>query len=286
MDELGASTILGVDPGAGVDEIRAAWRTAAAEHHPDRGGDSRRFAQARSAYETLIEAAEARDAVRVEPVGFVRGVRGDTIRRELRITFHQGVLGAARTISQTRKVRCSACGGYGRTATTVANPAGVVCHRCAGEGRRQTVSEVVFDVPAGVTTGDVIVVANAGDVGAHRGPTGELHLEVLREPHTFLRAVGSDLHRGLRVTFTEAALGAVRRVEGLDGTVEVTVPAGTQNGAMLTVEGHGAPKTGGGRGALVCTVDVEVPTVLDDEQRQLLCRLAQLRGETSHLLGT
>jgi hypothetical protein len=46
-------TVLGVTVGASSDEIKAAWRRFASEHHPDRGGDSERFARGRLAYEAL-----------------------------------------------------------------------------------------------------------------------------------------------------------------------------------------------------------------------------------------
>jgi hypothetical protein len=46
-------TLLGVAVGASSVEVKAAWRRFAAEHHPDRGGDSELFTRGRLAYESL-----------------------------------------------------------------------------------------------------------------------------------------------------------------------------------------------------------------------------------------
>lgn len=43
--------VLGVDQGATIDDVRAAYRRLAHLHHPDRGGDSARMAQINRAYE-------------------------------------------------------------------------------------------------------------------------------------------------------------------------------------------------------------------------------------------
>ncbi len=45
--------ILGVDRDASAEEIRAAWRVRAAQHHPDAGGNARKFRQVMQAYEQL-----------------------------------------------------------------------------------------------------------------------------------------------------------------------------------------------------------------------------------------
>ncbi|MFD0978617.1 J domain-containing protein [Tropicimonas aquimaris] len=49
-----ASEILGVSSHASLEELRSAWRRAAKVLHPDQdGGDTRRFAQAKAAYDLL-----------------------------------------------------------------------------------------------------------------------------------------------------------------------------------------------------------------------------------------
>lgn len=45
--------VLGVGKGASADEIKKAFRKAAVEHHPDRGGDEAKFKEINEAYEVL-----------------------------------------------------------------------------------------------------------------------------------------------------------------------------------------------------------------------------------------
>ena len=73
----------------------------------------------------------------------------------------------------------------------------------------------------------------------------------------------------VHVPFTDAALGAevarARRSSprSADATLPLTLPAGTQSGAVFTMKGHGVPRLDGrGRGSLVVVVQVEVPTAL------------------------
>ena len=49
-----ARSILGVQAGASIDEITAAWRRLAMEFHPDRqGGDGQKMAEVNAAYDVL-----------------------------------------------------------------------------------------------------------------------------------------------------------------------------------------------------------------------------------------
>ena len=46
-------SILGVSEDASADEIKKAFRKHAVKHHPDRGGDEKKFKEANEAYDTL-----------------------------------------------------------------------------------------------------------------------------------------------------------------------------------------------------------------------------------------
>ena len=79
---------------------------------------------------------------------------------------------------------------------------------------------------------------------------------------------------------TAAALGTVLMLDTLDGPREIDLRPGTQPAQVITMRGLGVGHLHvGGRGDLHVHVDVQVPTGLDDEQTELLARLAALRGE-------
>ncbi len=67
--------VLGVEPGAGPDEIKAAWRALARRHHPDLTADdpessrkaTRRMAEINAAYASLTRAGETPESRRRDP---------------------------------------------------------------------------------------------------------------------------------------------------------------------------------------------------------------------------
>jgi molecular chaperone DnaJ len=168
---------------------------------------------------------------------------------------------------------CAACHGFG---TTIPEP----CTECAGEGRVRSRRTLEVDVPAGVDTGTRIKLTAQGEVGPAGGPAGDLYLEVRERRHeTFVRE-GDDLHCTLEVPMTAAALGTVLTLDTLDGPREVDLRPGTQPAQVVTLKNLGVGHLhAGGRGDLHVHVDVQVPTGLDDEQTELLQRLATLRDE-------
>ncbi|MGW6129802.1 molecular chaperone DnaJ [Cellulomonas sp. NPDC055163] len=168
---------------------------------------------------------------------------------------------------------CAACHGFG---TVIPEP----CTECSGEGRVRSRRTLSVDVPAGVDTGTRIKLTGQGEVGPAGGPSGDVYLEVRERKHeTFMRN-GDDLHCTLPVPMTAAALGTVLVLDTLDGPREIDLRPGTQPGQVVTLKGLGVGRLHvGGRGDLHVHVEVQVPTSLDDEQAELVRRLAVLRGE-------
>ena len=77
----------------------------------------------------------------------------------------------------------------------------------------------------------------------------------------------------LPVTVAEAALGAQIIVPAPDGTkVRVRVPAGTQDGAFLTIKGKGAPdvKAKEGFGNLRIKIEVKIPQSMNEGQKKAM----------------
>ena len=180
---------------------------------------------------------------------------------------------------------CPTCRGYG---TVIPNP----CVECAGDGRIRSARTINVKIPAGVSTGNRIHLAAHGEVGPGGGPAGDLYVELAVAQHEVFRRDGDDLEVVVRIPMTAAALGT--EVGGRDArgrprgrrrrptaASQVRVPAGTQSGTRVAIEGKGVPRLrSNGRGQLGVTLLVQTPTRLDDEQRELMRQLAELRGET------
>jgi len=168
---------------------------------------------------------------------------------------------------------CTACQGHG----TVIPEA---CPDCAGEGRVRSRRTLTVNVPAGVDTGTRIKLSAQGEVGPGGGPAGDLYVEIREKPHDVFVRRGDDLHCTLRVPMTAAALGTVLDLDTLDGSQQIDLRPGTQPSQIVTLKNLGVGHLhSGGRGDLHVHIEVEVPQALDDEQADLLRRLAALRGE-------
>jgi molecular chaperone DnaJ len=71
-----------------------------------------------------------------------------------------------------------------------------------------------------------------------------------------------------------AALGTTIQVPTLDGDVPLEVPAGTQPGETIVMNGRGMPPLGRGRtGDLRVVVNVVIPRRLSRKQKELLSQL-------------
>lgn len=197
-------------------------------------------------------------------------------------------------------VRCSTCNGsggvqqvtrsvFGQMLTTTTCPAcrGTgqrvehPCPACNGEGRRRAQETVAVDVPAGVDTGTRLRLAGRGEAGRLGARSGDLFVRIRVSPHDVFEREGNDLHCRLRLPMVQAVLGVDIEVPTIDGVHTLTVPPGTQPDTVLTVRRAGMPKLNGGgaRGDLYIHCQIEIPRSLDEQQRELVAELAELRGE-------
>ncbi|MCB0996192.1 MAG: molecular chaperone DnaJ [Acidimicrobiales bacterium] len=199
----------------------------------------------------------------------------------------------------TGAISCSVCGGSGQvrqvrqsllgqmvTASVCRNCEGqgqvveTPCATCGGQGRTLDNKTYTIDIPAGVDDGATLRLTGRGSAGVRGGAAGDLYVHLRVRPHERFVRAGDDLVDSLRVSFTQAALGTHVSYDTLDGTEDLVVPSGTQSGQQFRLRGRGVPHLRGrGRGDLVVQVAVDVPTDLDEEQEQLVRKLAELRGE-------
>ncbi len=136
-------------------------------------------------------------------------------------------------------------------------------------------------IPAGVRDGSRVRVASEGAPSPFGGPKGDLYLVVSVSHNKTFEREGDDLHVKTPVPLHVAALGGEVEVPTPKGTkLALRLPAETQNGRKFRLKGQGMPHLGGdGRGDLFAEVQVVLPTQLNDEERQLFQRLAELREQ-------
>lgn len=141
------------------------------------------------------------------------------------------------------------------------------------DGRRLEVK-----IPPGARTGTRVRVSGEGGAGSAGGEAGDLYLRVnVRDDAQFERE-GDDLHVSVPVDLYTAVLGGEAEVPTLQGSVMLTVPSGTQNGQVFRLRGKGMPKLRNREehGDLYAKVDVQLPTDLTPQQRELFEELRSL----------
>ncbi|KMM17761.1 molecular chaperone DnaJ [Synechococcus sp. GFB01] len=250
-----------------------------------------------------------------------RGPRqGDDLRLDLSISFQEAIVGQEREVqirhletcstcdgsgakAGSGPVTCTTCGGVGQVRRATRTPfgsftqvapcpscegAGQViadpCSACGGQGLQQVRKKLRINIPAGVDTGTRLRVAGEGNAGQRGGPAGDLYVFLTVQPHPQLRREGTTIHSEITLNYLQAILGDTIEVDTVDGQRQLEIPAGTQPGAVLTLQGMGVPRLGNpvARGNHQFTVKVQLPSKLSAEERELLEGLAGHHTRRGH----
>ncbi len=128
-------------------------------------------------------------------------------------------------------------------------------------------------IPKGVKPGQRIRLSGQGAPGPGDSKAGDLYLEIEFNPHEIYKVEGPDLYLDLPITPWEAALGASVAVPTPEGTVNLTIPAGTSSGRKLRLKGRGIPGTSPGN--LYVVAQITVPPADSDAAKALYQKMQQ-----------
>ena len=161
-------------------------------------------------------------------------------------------------------ITCPDCQGAG---TIIPTP----CSACQGAGVIKEKKQLQVRIPPGVDTGARLRLRGEGEAGTHGAPPGDIYLDVCVAPHPIFTRKRKDLYYRAQISFVEAALGTEVEVPTLTAPTRLAIPPGTQPGATLRIPGLGLPDLRGkSLGDLVVVVDLQTPTRLSEQQKQLL----------------
>jgi len=142
-------------------------------------------------------------------------------------------------------------------------------------------TSITVNIPAGVDNGARLRFSGHGDRSVPNQPAGDLYVTVMVNEHPQFHRNGPHLHMNLRIDAISAMLGMQQDIRGIDGSnLNVTVPSGTQSASKLRVQGHGMPMHANARqrGDLYINIDIEIPTKLTTQQQDLLRQVQDLRN--------
>jgi molecular chaperone DnaJ len=242
--------------------------------------------------------------------------RGQDLRLELPIAFHEAVWGVKKSVETTRSVGCQACRATGAAPNTKAE----VCRACQGKGQvvhaqgffmvqttcgqcqgagktikdpcrdcrgrsiRSETSTLTVTVPPGVDDGLTLRIPGKGE-SLPGGTPGDLHVVLIVDDDDRFERDGDDVISEVSINFFQAALGGEIEIDTLDdgceGTTILELRPGTQPGDEIMRRGQGIPHVGnsGGRGDHYVRFLVEIPKRLTTKQEKLLRDVAADFGE-------
>ena len=246
-------------------------------------------------------------------------VRGDDLRLDLRLDFREAVFGGEKQIKIPHLESCDTCNGTGAkpgtgvktcgtcsgtgqvkratrtpfgsfaqvSACTTCNGTGQVieekCGTCHGAGRQQETKKLKITIPPGVDNGTRLRVSSEGDAGIRGGTPGDLYVYLFVESDKEFVREGINIKSEIGISYLQAILGCSLKVNTVDGKEELVIPPGTQPNTVLTLENKGVPRLGNpvSRGNHLITVKINIPTKVNSEEKELLEKLAAVRGENT-----
>lgn len=239
--------------------------------------------------------------------------RGRSLQYTLDITMEDVMHGKRVTIQVPRVETCTTCDGSGakkgttpttcpqchgrgqisqsqgfftmaRTCPTCRGTGEIIqeqCQPCRGRGVVRKTRDISLNIDKGVETGFKYQLQDEGEAGLNGAPPGDLFVVINVEPHPRFQRDRNDLITAAKVSFAQAALGGKIEVDSIDSTEVLDIPPGTQYGTHLRISNKGIPHYRRSyAGDLVVKIEVETPKNLSGEERELLEKFAQLRGES------
>lgn len=238
--------------------------------------------------------------------------RGRDISLEIDVTFKESIFGTERNVLINKVGTCKTCDGSGAkkgtsmTTCTTCNGQGKVhdtkrtfmgtfqtvktceichgkgqvpkekCSDCHGNGVKSMREEIHIQVPAGISSGEMIRMSLQGEA-VSGGISGDLYIKINVQADAHWKREGNDLVIKHSLKLSDALLGVKHTISGLDGDVALDIPAGASTGEILRVKGRGVPhvheKTR--RGDILVKLDIAMPKKLSKQALKLVEQLKE-----------
>ncbi|MCG8443570.1 MAG: DnaJ domain-containing protein [Caulobacterales bacterium] len=278
--------VLGVARDASADDIRSAYRKLAKELHPDaRPGDKaaeERFKRVTAAFNLLSDEDKRRrfDRGEIDADGNETGGFGGFHARSRPRDRRAGGAAGGRQFADLEDILSGMFGSDPGTRRPFQTRGEDVRYRlevsfteAAAGGRKRVVmsdgKSLDLVIPEGVRTGQSLRLRGQGAAASNGGPPGDALVEITVAEHPYFDRVGDDIRLELPITIKEAVQGARVRVPTVTGPVTLTVPKGSNSGAILRLRGKGV-KGERGRGDQLVRLVVTLPERPDPELQRFV----------------
>jgi len=261
---------LGISPGASEEEIKKAYRKLASVHHPDKGGDTKKFQEIQVAYDTILKEKNNGRSTGSGFGGF----------EDLRDFFDMG-----RRAASARDPFAEFNFRTHDDAGRIKNPDITISIPCsleeAFQGFTKTVEftlpnggpkQLSVSFPAGSTSDIKIRYAEEGVNMVQGRPPGDVYVRLDIQPHSIWNLKKDELFAQVKIDVWHAMFGGVIQIADIDGTLlDVTIPKGTQDGTQIRLKNRGFILRGSAqRTNAYILIHVEIPKLdQEDFEKQL-----------------
>jgi len=142
----------------------------------------------------------------------------------------------------------------------------------------QSAKSYDIKIPAGIKDGQTIRLNGQGQESVYGGPNGDLLITINFKKHKDYKVDASKIKSTIKLTPSEAALGAKVEVKTLHGTVTLNIPAGTQGGSQFRLKSKGLPvaKKKEEFGDMLVKTLIAIPKDLSKEEQELFEKLKEV----------
>ncbi len=260
---------LGVEENADDIQIKKAYKKLAMQHHPDKGGDAKKFQEVSEAYDTIKTAEKRLQYQQAKSFGGFRQQSqpfGFDIFEQFEEMFG-GPQFAQRRPRRNKNMSITVPIPLEEAFKGIKKQISVQL----GSGQRQVVD---LDIPAGVNNGMTLNYKGLGDNSIKGAPPGDLQVRLQINRHPFFERKNHDLYTAKQIDAFEAMLGTKVIINTIDGkTIKASVVAGTQPGTFIRIPNEGMPilRTSN-RGHLFVRIDINIPSNLSQEEKEIITK--------------
>jgi len=149
------------------------------------------------------------------------------------------------------------------------------CPHCHGNGIVKGEEVIEVSIPAGVDNGMQLTLRGKGNAAPNGGINGDLLVAIEVADHDIFERDGNNLYLNYHISIPQAALGASVEIPTLTGKVKIKIPAGTQSGQIMRLQGKGLPEVNSNIvGDLIVNINVWTPKSLTREEKEMLEKLS------------
>jgi DnaJ-class molecular chaperone len=273
--------ILGIDKSATKEEIKKAFRKLALEHHPDKGGDEKKFKEINEAYTVLSDdkkRAQYDQFGNADFQGFGAGQnqgfggfdfsgfsQGQNVEFDLGDIFNQFFGGGYRRVRKGSNIQVDIDLDFKESVLGVRKKLSFYKNRATVK------TELEIRIPAGVDDGETLKIRGEGEPGPQDGGVpGDLFVVVHVKSHPKIHKRGIHLVQPLEISISEAVLGTKKEIETIEGKVKIKIPAGSNTGDVLKVKGEGVKIAENKRGDMLVGLKINIPDKISGKAKRLI----------------